>query len=112
MLLFVTPSERFSYSDAVFIDQFDVQVTVGQTRNINIPLPNKTLKNGTLFLHAFLTKKTQKKEWTLALQDPSLSYTAAPISLYQVPVEETFNLIREKNERVKSSHLNCLKIML
>ena len=95
-MFFVTPSERFSYSDAVFIDQFDIEPEISLTKTLNIPLPFKTRRNGTLFFHSFLAKQSHKKEWTTALQDPTTSYAATSISVYQVPVQESFNLIRDK----------------
>lgn len=57
MLLFVTPTERFSYADTVLVDQFDIKPDITLTKTINIPLPYKTRRNGTLFFHAFLAKK-------------------------------------------------------
>ncbi len=96
MILFVTPSERFSYSDAVLIDQFDVEPEVSLTKTLNIPLPYKTRKNGTLFFHSFVAKQSHKKDWTSALQDPTMSYAATSISVYQIPVQESFNLITDK----------------
>jgi hypothetical protein len=99
MLLFVTPTERFSYSDTVLVDQFDIEPEVTLTKTVNIPLPFKTRRNGTLFFHAFLAKKTQKwnsDEWASALQDPTTSYAATAISVYQIPVQESFNLLRDK----------------
>lgn len=96
MLLFVTPSERFSYSETVLVDQFDIKPEITLTKEINIPLPYKTRKNGTLFFHAFLSKKSYQNDWTSALQDPTTSYAASSITVYQPPVRESFNLIRNK----------------
>ncbi|XP_057379380.1 lipid scramblase CLPTM1L-like [Daphnia carinata] len=104
MLLFVTPSERFSYADTVLVDQFDIKLDITLTKTINIPLPYKTRRNGTLFFHAFLAKKSQQwnsDEWTQALQDPTTSYAATAISVYQTPVQESFNLIRDKEHLEK-----------
>ncbi|KZR96050.1 Cleft lip and palate transmembrane protein 1 protein, partial [Daphnia magna] len=36
MLLFVTPTERFSYADTVLVDQFDIKPDITLTKTINI----------------------------------------------------------------------------
>lgn len=100
MFLFVTPSERFVYSDTVLIKQLDIKPEAEFTDTINIPLPFKTRKNGTLFFHAFLAKKAFKDDWASALQDSTTSYAAVPISVYQLPVQEAFNLIRDSEPSV------------
>lgn len=105
MLFFVTPTERFSYSDAVLTKQFDIQPEVECTNTIDIPLPLKTRKNGTLFFHAFLAKQVYKSDWASALQDPTTSYAAVPISVYQLPVQEAFNLIRDSESSVSWSSI-------
>lgn len=51
------------------------------------------------FFMPFWQKKSQQwnsDEWTQALQDPTTSYAATVISVYQTPVQESFNLIRDK----------------
>lgn len=96
MMLFVTPSERFSYSETVLVDRFDIDPESTFTKEINIPIPLKTRKNGTLFFHVFLAKKSHENDWTTALQDPTTSYAATSISVYQLPMQESFNLIRDK----------------
>lgn len=96
MLLFVTPSEQFSSSETVLVDRFDIEPEITLTKEINIPVPLKTRKNGTLFFHVFLAKKAHSNDWNSALQDPTTSYAATSISVYQLPMQESFNLIRDK----------------
>ena len=96
-MLFTTATEKFatSKSDFKYLDRFDIDPAVEQTQSINIPLPLKTRRNGTLFLHVFLTKKSYGGDWNTALNDQTTTYAAAQVTQYQIPIQHTFNLLRD-----------------
>lgn len=87
------------------MDHFEVEVDTEQSRTINIKLPYKTRKNGTLFIHAFLAKKSFKSNWKAAMSDPSTTYTVASLTQYHVPAELAFNLLND-DQKVKRMSLN------
>lgn len=97
-MLFTTANERLtnSKSDFSLLDRFDVDPGVELSHSVNVPLPLKTRRNGTLFLHIFLTKKSHGNDWSSALNDQTTTYAAAQVTQYQVPVQQTFNLLRDE----------------
>lgn len=97
LLVFTTATEKFdeTRSDFKYLDHLDIDPATEQTVSINVALPLKTRRNGTLYLHVFLTKRSHGADWRSALNDETTTYTAAQITQYQVPVQHTFNLLRD-----------------
>ena len=101
-MCFATATEKFatSRSDVGYLDRFDIDPEVEFTQTLNIPLPMKTRRNGTLFFHAILTKKSHGTDWYSALNDPTTSYAGAQITQYQLPAEQAFNLLTDSGNTV------------
>ena len=97
MILFTTSIERISTSDLKLLDRFDIQPDLELIKTVNVPLPIRTRKNGTLFIHAFLTRRSYKENWQAALNDPLTTYAAAPLTIYHIPEAAAFKLIHDKD---------------
>jgi Cleft lip and palate transmembrane protein 1 (CLPTM1) len=97
MILFTTSIERISTSDLKLLDRFDIQPDLELIKTVNVPLPIRTRKNGTMFIHAFLAKRSYKENWQGALNDPLTTYAAAPLTIYHIPEAAAFNLIHDKD---------------
>jgi len=97
LLLFTTVHDRWSRpSDLKFLDRIEVDPEISLTQPIDVPLPLKTRRNGTLFIHVFLTKRSYGANWHAAIDDPTTTYTAASFTEYHVPQAETFNLLKDQ----------------
>ena len=94
-------------SDLKFLDRFEVDPETSLSKFVQVPLPLKTRRNGTLFIHVFLTKRSYGANWYAAIDDPYTTYTAAPFTEHHVPQAETFNLLQEKKPVFTFSSLFC-----
>ncbi|KAK9508012.1 hypothetical protein O3M35_007763 [Rhynocoris fuscipes] len=64
-------------------------------KTINIKLPNRTIKNGTLYFHLFiLNDRVNLKEWTDIISWHDHVYVRLPLTSYQVPKMSTFDLLK------------------
>ena len=84
-------------ADLKFLDKIEIDVDESSTKTVQVPLPLRTRKNGTLFLHTFLTKRVYGFNWHAAIDDPTTTYTLSSFTEYLVPRASTFNLLHEKN---------------
>lgn len=97
LLLFTTVYERWSRaSDLKFLDRIEIESDTNLSKSVQVPLPLKTRRNGTLFIHVFLSKRSYGSNWYDAIDDPSTTYTATSFTEYQLPQAETFKLLQEK----------------
>nr|CAG4643083.1 EOG090X032C [Ilyocryptus agilis] len=80
----------------------DVDPDTSFTTLVDVPLPARTRKNGTLFLHTFLTSKSHGDDWDAALRDRKTTYASTQVTQYIVPAQQTFNLIRDNKESTSS----------
>uniref|UniRef100_A0A224XN19 Lipid scramblase CLPTM1L n=1 Tax=Panstrongylus lignarius TaxID=156445 RepID=A0A224XN19_9HEMI len=62
---------------------------------LNIKLPEKTVKNGTLFFHLFiLDESVNLKKWNDLVSWRDHVYTRLPITSFQIPKMSTFDLLK------------------
>ena len=70
---------------------------------INVTLPSRACRNGSLWLHAFVT--TSNADWSAAINTPDTSYSQTRLTSYQIPEAATFSLLGEKGDgKVKKNH--------
>ena len=79
-------------------DIVDPQATVEKV--VDIKLPAKVKKNGTMYLGVFSTpfkeKDVPEKDWTRMIGGKEVTYNMVPLTQHQVPEAETFNLLGSK----------------
>ncbi|KAL0121695.1 hypothetical protein PUN28_006884 [Cardiocondyla obscurior] len=83
------------------VEQFDYHQT--QTIPVILTVPSETRRNGTMFLHIFVTPRSIKQNRTfISLQkDTFTSYTAIKMTQYIVPEAEAFKLLGDKSHSTK-----------
>jgi len=104
ILLFTSPSPRpTEYKDFKFVCDFDIadpQATVERT--VDIKLPPRVKKNGTMYLGVFSTpfkmKDDPEKDWAKMIGGKEVTYNMVPLTQHQVPEAETFNLLGSQEE--------------
>lgn len=71
-------------------------------RNITIPLPKETRKNGTLHMYAFAApmprSPDETRNWDRSLNNPKTMMAYFELTQYLVPEAATFNLLKDKDE--------------
>ena len=81
-------------------DIVDPQATVERT--VDIKLPPRVKKNGTMYLGVFSTpfkmKDDPEKDWAKMIGGKEVTYNMVPLTQHQVPEAETFNLLGSKEE--------------
>lgn len=108
--MFVTTTEQLTLSGQTYVKRLPIELEETLTKPVILPIPLKTRRNGTLFLHSLLTKQGYEDDWAAAANDRFTTYAGVPISIYQPPVAQAFNLIGE-NEKV-FIHLIYLLLIL
>lgn len=80
-------------------------------RNVTLPIPASTRRNGTLYLHAFVTEMPLRdvEDWKKATQKQTTMSASIPLTLYLVPEAETFNLLNENEPKVDVVSYGFLK---
>ncbi|KAK7874007.1 hypothetical protein R5R35_013418 [Gryllus longicercus] len=81
--------------DAVFIDSIqEFDYTKPTDRELSIVLPESTQKNGTLYLHLFLTSQQHNMpKYSNHFQDALTVHTRVRLTQYHVPEAATFQLL-------------------
>ena len=81
-------------------DIVDPQATVEKT--VDIKLPPRVKKNGTMYLGVFSTpfkmKDDPEKDWAKMIGGKEVTYNMVPLTQHQVPEAETFNLLGSQEE--------------
>lgn len=105
LLLYTSGRQHPEYSASMKllhrVEEFDYNLE--QDFHLNVKLPQKTRKNGTLFLHSFITSRSLDPEDMHSLVNEDLTvYAMAELTQYHVPEAQTINLLKDENV-VKSS---------
>ena len=96
LLLATSLDERITRNlEFEFIESLDVELGATESRTISIPIPFRTRRNGTLFIHAFLTKRSHGKNLPAVLRDQQTTYTVAAFTQYHIPEANAFKLLHD-----------------
>lgn len=100
-----------SLEDPVFLESINnFNYSIPTNRELKILLPERTKKNGTLYLHLFLTRqRNQRQEFFSLSQDAWTVHSRVRLTQYQVPEAATFQLLSsEKYSVEKNSAKNAV----
>ena len=96
------------FKDFKFVCDFDIadpQATVEKV--VDIKLPARVKKNGTMYLGVFSTpfreKDVPEKDWAKMIGGKEVTYNMVPLTQHQVPEAETFNLLGSKENAGEGS---------
>lgn len=77
-------------------------------RNITIPLPRQTRKNGTLHIYAFAAPMPRSADeteyWDKSLQSPTTIMAYFQLTQYLVPEAATFNLLKDSDVTISYTY--------
>lgn len=104
LLLYTSLEYQPYYDNLNFVGQinnFDYNVELVET--LKVPVPERTRRNGSLHIHAFLVPQTVTETRPRLIQRSLLSSFSYPLTEYQVPTLSAFDLL--KGEKRENSHL-------
>ncbi|KAL4235053.1 Cleft lip and palate associated transmembrane protein 1 [Mactra antiquata] len=90
-------SNQVSDNDLTLVWKIDnFSLTEVTEKSINVTIPSRARRNGTLYLHAFLYPKNQDP-----LSSQYTSHDQSAITTFMIPLSSTFNLLGENDKKEK-----------
>lgn len=86
------------------IRNFDYSESYSRTFHVDVPL--KTRRNGTLYLYAVVALDDGSLDWKDFNRDGPTVIQRIPLTTYQIPKDQLFNLLKDSNEDVKKDPVN------
>jgi len=110
LLLFTSTSQRpRGQSDLSFLYKMDILCDEEREEDVRVPLPKSVTKNGSLHLAVFAVQGLSDKIdtgvsgwWQNVISQPETTYSLTKLTQFAVPEAETFNLLGQEEEEIKT----------